>query len=355
MIGGDGNDAYFVDNAGDVVTEAGTAAGGVDTVFTTVASYLLPANVENGRVLTDGAANLAGNELANTLYAGNGDNILDGGQGVDTVSYQFANGSITVSLATSQAQDTESSGIDTLRNIENLTGGRFDDNLLGNQGNNTLSGGAGADLMIGGNGSDTYVVDNAGDIVRETNADQATGGTDTVVTSISYTLTANVENLIQSGTAFSASGNALNNVITGNAANNIIDGGAGADTLSGGLGNDTLVGGQGKDVLEGGGGNDVFVFNATSESGITSASWDVIKDFVRGQDRIDLRGIDANTATVANDAFTGFIASTAAFTAAGQLKFVGGMLYGNTDGDADPEFAIQLTGITQLGTADVML
>jgi uncharacterized delta-60 repeat protein len=355
MIGGDGNDAYFVDNAGDVVTEAGTAAGGVDTVFTTIANYQLPANVENGRVLTDGAANLAGNELANTLYAGNGDNILDGGQGVDTVSYQFANGSITVSLATSQAQDTESSGIDTLRNIENLTGGRFDDNLLGNQGNNTLSGGAGADLMIGGNGSDTYVVDNVDDIVRETNADQATGGTDTVVTSVSYTLTANVENLIQSGTAFSASGNALNNVITGNAANNVIDGGAGADTLSGGLGNDTLVGGQGKDVLEGGGGNDVFVFRNASESGITSATWDVIKDFVRGQDRIDLSAIDANAATAANDAFTGFIASTAAFTAAGQLKFVGGVLYGNTDADADPEFAIQLTGITQLSTADVVL
>jgi serralysin len=81
----------------------------------------------------------------------------------------------------------------------------------------------------------------------------------------------------------------------------------------------------------------------------------VVNDFMRGQDKIDLRGIDANTATIANDAFTGFIAGTAAFTAAGQLKLVGGVLYGNTDADADAEFAIQLTGITQLTTADVML
>jgi serralysin len=84
-------------------------------------------------------------------------------------------------------------------------------------------------------------------------------------------------------------------------------------------------------------------------------AWDVVNDFVRGQDKIDLRGIDANTATVANDAFTTFIAGTAAFTAAGQLKLLNGVLYGNTDGDADAEFAIQLTGVTQLTTADVML
>jgi uncharacterized delta-60 repeat protein len=437
MVGGDGNDLYYVDNAGDVVTEA--ANGGTDTVYSTLAHYTLAPNVENARVLADGAGDLTGNDLANMLYAGNGDNVLDGGAGTDIVSYAYATSDVTVSLSTTQAQDTGGSGTDTLRNIEGLVGSNFDDILIGNQGANVLNGGAGADFMAGGNGSDTYVVDNPGDIVRETNADPATGGIDTVNASISYTLGANVENLALAGSnsisgtgndlanrltgnsgnnvlyggagadtmvgglgndtyyvdnagdvvmesadsklggtdtvistvtwtlgdyvenltlggtaAINGTGNALANTLVGNGAANVLGGGDGADTLSGGLGNDTLVGGQGKDVLEGGGGNDVFVFNATSESGITSATWDVIKDFVRGQDRIDLRGIDANTATVANDAFTGFIASTAAFTAAGQLKFVDGVLYGNTDGDADPEFAIQLTGIAQLTAADVM-
>ncbi|MCS0630296.1 putative Ig domain-containing protein [Telluria mixta] len=512
MAGGDGNDLYYVDNASDTVSE--TATGGTDTVYSTLAHYQLAPNVEYGRVLTAGAGNLTGNELANILYAGNGDNVLDGGLGNDTASYAYAAAGVTVTLSTTQAQATDGSGTDTLRNIENLAGSRFDDNLTGDLGHNVLNGGAGADVMIGGNGLDTYVVDNVGDFVRETNADAVTGGIDTVNASISYTLGANVENLaltganpvdgtgnalankltgnsgnnvlnggagadtmagglgsdtyyvdnaadvvtesadstlggtdtvistvtrtlgdyqenlVLSGTAaINGNGNSLANTITGNAAANVLNGGTGADKMSGGLGSDTyyvdnagdtivessdvtfggvdtvvstvsftlgnylenltlsgtaaingtgnalankiigngaantlvggdgadtLVGGGGKDVLTGGSGSDVFVFNAASESGTTSASWDVISDLVRGQDKIDLRGIDANTATTANDAFTTFIAGTAAFTAAGQLKFLNGVLYGNTDGDADAEFAIQLTGITQLTTADVM-
>jgi uncharacterized delta-60 repeat protein len=519
MIGGDGNDTYYVDNPGDTVTEA--AGGGTDTVYTTTVSYVLAPNVEYGRILSTGYADLTGNELNNVLYAGNGSNVLDGGLGNDTASYAYATTGVTVSLSTTQAQDTEGSGVDTLRNIENLAGSRYDDNLLGNQDNNTLNGSTGADFMVGGNGSDIYVVDNVGDVVRETNADATLGGIDTVNASVSFTLGANVENLTLTGTdainatgnalanklvgnsgnnvldgglgadvmqgglgndtyyvdnsgdvvaeaagagtdtvistvtrtlgdnqenltlagtaAINGTGNSLDNTITGNSARNVLTGGAGADkmygglgddfyyvdnvgdtvvessgavsggtdavnstisytlgnyvenltlsgaaaingtgntlanklvgngaanvlsgwdgadTLVGGLGDDTLVGGEGKDVLEGGSGRDVFVFNAPTESGTTSATWDVINDLVRGQDKIDLRGIDANTTTVANDAFTTFIAGTAAFTAAGQLKFLNGLLYGNTDGDADAEFAIQLTGVTQLTTADVLL
>jgi len=417
LVGGDGNDLYYVDNVGDVVSE--NAGGGADMVYTTIASYKLAPNVEYGRILSSGQADLIGNELANALYAGSGNNILDGGLGTDIVSYAYATAGVTVTLGTTQAQDTEGSGIDTLRNIENLAGSRFDDNLLGNQANNILNGGAGADFMAGGNGSDLYAVDNAGDIVRETNADAALGGIDTVESSIGFTLGANIENLTLTGTdAINGTGNVLANKLLGNSGNNVLNGGAGVDTMAGGLGNDTyyvdnagdvvseapgagtdtvistvtrtlgdnqenltlagtaaingtgnalanniignaaaniLTGGLGKDVLEGGGGSDVFVYNASTETGITSAAWDVINDFVRGQDKLDLRGIDANTATTVNDAFTTFIAATAAFTAAGQLKFVNGVLYGNTDGDADAEFAIQLTGVTQLTTADVML
>ncbi|NEK20789.1 hypothetical protein GR257_39480, partial [Rhizobium leguminosarum] len=73
---------------------------------------------------------------------------------------------------------------------------------------------------IGGAGDDTYVVDNAGDVVTE----NAGEGNDTVKTALAaYTLGANVENLVYTGTAaFAGTGNELANAITG---------GAGADTL----------------------------------------------------------------------------------------------------------------------------
>lgn len=77
---------------------------------------------------------------------------------------------------------------------------------------------------------------------------------------------------------------------------------------------------------------------------------------MRGQDKIDLSTIDANTASAsANDAFTAFIASVTAFSAAGQLRLNGNVLYGNTDTDIAAEFAIQLTGISTLTTADFVL
>ena len=95
-----------------------------------------------------------------------------------------------------------------------LTGGGGNDTLSGGDGNDTLDGGTGADSMDGGFGNDTYIVDNVGDVAAE-----VAGGTDTVLASVSYTLSANLENLTLTGSAaINGTGNAKGNVITGNTA-----------------------------------------------------------------------------------------------------------------------------------------
>ncbi len=99
--------------------------------------------------------------------------------------------------------------------------------------------------MAGGLGNDIYVVDNVGDVVTE----NANEGTDTIQSSVTYTASANVENLTLTGTtAINGTGNALDNVLTGNSAANTLTGGAGNDTLNGGAGIDTMVGGAGDDT-----------------------------------------------------------------------------------------------------------
>ncbi|MEO7177522.1 MAG: M10 family metallopeptidase C-terminal domain-containing protein [Allosphingosinicella sp.] len=245
MWGGVGNDSYVVDDAGDIVTEA--AGEGTDSVSSSI-SYTLTDNVEN-LTLTGLAVNGTGNAL---------DNVLTG---------------------------------DALNNT--LLGGAGDDSLYGMAGNDTLNGGIGADKMVGGTGNDFYFVDNAGDSVVELGGE----GTDTVSSSISYTLGDNVENLILTGSATDGTGNALNNVLTGDALSNHLNGGAG---------DDRLIGGDGVDYLTGGAGNDIFVgeINATKVASKDGPiSLDVVLDFAKG-DIIDLSGIDANTGIAGDQAFT---------------------------------------------------
>ena len=136
-----------------------------------------------------------------------------------------------------------------------LTGGAGNDMLSGGLGNDTLNGGSGTDTMIGGMGDDIYYADVIGDVVTE----QAGAGTDTVYTwANGYTLGANVE----IGFVWNAIGITLN----GNSSNNTLYGNIGNDTLNGGDGNDILSGGAGIDITAGGLGNDTYYVDNVSDA-----------------------------------------------------------------------------------------
>jgi Ca2+-binding RTX toxin-like protein len=129
-----------------------------------------------------------------------------------------------------------------LGNADGLTatGNGLVNTLIGNAGSNTLDGAGGADLLRGLAGSDFYGVDNAGDVVDETGG----SGIDRVVSSINWNLgdavhnKGDVEQLQIVGTATTATGNGLANLLIGNDLANVLDGAAGADTMRGGANND---------------------------------------------------------------------------------------------------------------------
>jgi len=191
MVGGTGSDRYSVDHPGDRVSESSANAntGGRDTVYSHLPAYTLPANVENLRLLSTSTAKAVGNELDNTLYAGGGNNVLDGRGGSDTVSYAYATSGVNVSLARSSAQATGGSGSDTLLRIENLGGGSQHDQLTGNgtanrldgaAGNDTVSGGAGNDLLLGGLGNDRLSGGSGKDVFRFDTRPNASGNLDRI-------------------------------------------------------------------------------------------------------------------------------------------------------------------------------
>jgi len=257
IIGNDGNNIL----AGLVGADALDGGLGIDTATYAASSAAVNISLMTG-IGAGGDAegdtltaieNLTGSGLGDTLEGNAGNNVLVGGVGIDTVSYQDATAAVTVSLALTTAQNTVGAGIDTLTTFENLTGSEYDDTLTGSTAVNILSGrggddlingGAGADHMFGGTGNDTYVVDNVGDIVDETSGD----GTDLVRSSVTFSLSdvvhviGTIDNLTLTGTGvINATGNASDNAITGNDGNNILAGLGGADALDGGLGIDTAT------------------------------------------------------------------------------------------------------------------
>jgi serralysin len=315
------------------------------------------ATIENG-VGGSGSDRLIGNAVSNTLTGNAGNDTLEGRAGADI--------------------------------------------LFGGLGNDVLDGGAGFDRMTGGAGDDRYIVDSIHDAINE----QSGGGTDTVWSSVSYTLGYNLENLRLTGEATLGGGNSANNVIEGNDAFNLLNGEAGNDTLSGfggvdyldggsgndglfggagndfllgGSGNDRLNGGAGFDILAGGAGNDVYAFDAASFPTGGGLAIDFVSDFNKG-DLFDFSALDANATLDGDQAFS--LVSHWTANGVGQLmvsaysnvvKAIGALggvdlgaygwalggsrvsiVWGDLDGDAHSDFAV-LVADSSLSTGGWLL
>lgn len=241
LNGGKGNDIYEV-TLGDIAFEA--RGEGRDLVRASVA-HVLGDNFEDLTLTGAVAIGGTGNAVANRITGNDRDNILYGLGGNDTI-----------------------------------TGGR---------GNDLLDGGTGVDTMDGGVGNDTYVVDSARDRITERGGQ----GTDTVQARISFTLGANLENLVLGPTgSLKGTGNELANAITGGDGANALRGLGGNDTIAAGAGNDTIDGGLGNDLLTGGEGKDIFVF----EIGVATPGKDKVLDFQDSADRLKFIGSAASYA-----------------------------------------------------------
>ncbi|WP_336936279.1 beta strand repeat-containing protein [Acinetobacter beijerinckii] len=259
---GNGTDLAIdiLDSSGNVIASndnASSTLGGLGSVsdndpyltFTapTTSAYYINVRPANASVFSENNTFMLNVSVTNhpvlSLLSPIGNDVLNGGNGDDHLFGQGGNDQLN-----------GDSGNDSLH------GGTGNDILNGNAGNDTLIGGLGADTMSGGSGDDIYDVDDVGDVVVE----QLNEGIDLVLSNLTYTLGANVENLTLTGSAnINGTGNSLANTITGNTGNN---------TLMGGLGNDLLNGGAGVDTLIGGIGNDTYIIDNLGDVVVEQAS-----------------------------------------------------------------------------------
>lgn len=285
--GGDGNDTIYAGDGQDYVQ----GGAGDDVIHSGDSdNYTFP------EFIWDGAGNdiVYGEGGQDIVYGSAGNDYYDGGTGGavqpfegDQVIYSDASAGIVVDMRLSSGQvyssgtgDPANIGVDTLVNIEGITGSAFDDvmigasgsdgfygaggndslsgnagndSLRGGDGDDTIDGGTGDDALYGGAGNDTidggegndwvsYADSSVGvNVSLAVSGPQETGdGTDTL---------ADIENLGGSG---------YHDTLVGNDAGNWLYGAQGNDTLRGGAGNDTLEDYDGNNVFDGGDGNDLI-------------------------------------------------------------------------------------------------
>ena len=148
-------------------------------------------------------------------------------------------------------------------------------------------------------------------------------------------------------------GTKYRDILSGNAGSDYLHGRAGNDYLAGGSGSDKIVGGAGRDAMSGGAGADTFIFTAKTDSAPGAASRDRIADFSRAQDdHISLAAFDANDKVAGVQDFH-FVGARGFSGASGELRYAGGVLSADTDGDRIAELEVAVE--TPFGAVDLIL
>lgn len=142
---GAANDAYmgangFVQNA--------NMGGGDDTFYGGKGTEIVVGGLGN-----DTADLGAGNDYFIASTGSDGDDVLDGGEGLDTYRAYDASARVTIDLESESATGT-SIGSDEISNFENAAGSNFNDVLIGTDGANVLDGWGGDDILLGQAGLD---------------------------------------------------------------------------------------------------------------------------------------------------------------------------------------------------------
>lgn len=231
----------------------------------------------------------AGDDL---ILAGRGDDVIDGGEGYDTLDLSAATGAVSVDFGAGKVSG-EGIGSDSFSHIEKLLFGAGDDIVTGGNGDDAFDGGAGNDTLKGGAGNDTLTGGEGHDAIDGGSGDDVLDGG------------------IGNDTLKAGSGNdrivagAGDDVIDAGSGNDVILAGAGNDAIDGGSGDDRIEGGAGDDTLAGGSGHDVFVFAAgfgrdtISDFRTTGSSSDVLEfssaifaDFAAAYEAADQVGQD---------------------------------------------------------------
>lgn len=313
-----------------------TFAGRVDVTVNNIpqGSAYFPTNIVEARVVSvfnvrahmagDGNNSLSGTEYADAVDMGAGHDVFVGRGGDDQALGGYGDdrlyGGAGADRLLGQAGNDWLQGDD---GDDALSGGEGNDSLLGAAGADRLDAGAGNDVADGGAGAD--VIDGgAGN-------DRLRGGADN-------------DHLF---------GRIGNDTLFGDGGNDTLRGEAGNDILRGGAGSDMLVGGAGRDILWGEGAaseRDRFVFSTVSDSPALPGAYDVLGDFRSGVDVIDLRGIDGNSATPADDALR-----LTAGRAANAVWFASGYVAIDVNGDARQDMVIYLNGVTAVTASDFLL
>lgn len=334
IYGGGGNDTYQliwspIHRWSDIHEEPD---GGYDTLRTDVMAFTVPDNVErviatvNARVTGTDAGEtiigggtiyaLGGNDYINArdgddyIDPGRGDDFIKGGYGFNTLDYSLSTTGIHVRWRIVESEDY---GRDVYEQVQRIIGSPQDDVMFGTNKADTFEGGFGYDTLRGELGDDVLRGD---------------GGNDQLF------------------------GDDGNDTLEGGWSWDHLEGGTGFDKLDGGNGNDVLIGGNGMDFLTGGSGADTFRYESISHS--SHLNPDRIMDLETG-DTIDLSAIDADTSRDGDQAFT-FIGTDAFTGVAGQLRYQGGWLAGDVDGDGACDFVVYMPNLPPIETvADALL